>query len=369
MSFCEYGNEEIREIEIVYIVASYIIAVVVLTIPRILASETNFSDGWVSMILAGMLSIFSAGFIAKLASYFPNQTFYTYASLICSKPVAVLITLWFVIYFLVVVGYEVRYVAVITKQYVLDRTPVEISSLLFLFVIAYAVSGSRVGLIQLNLLFFPIIIFVVLLVSFLNLPNFEIKNLSPFFTTGWYGYWQGAKGSFFSIAGSEILFFYTALVKRPKNVTKYAMISVCIPLGLYLVIYIMSIGVFTAETTKTLVFPTIELAKEATIPGAFLERVEPLFFTIWIMGIFNTASIAYDIALIALNSLFQQIKKIMLIFILTPLIYLIAMFPENITAEVTELSIYMSFSSFILGVLLPLILLLLVKLRGIKGNE
>ncbi|SDH67805.1 GerAB/ArcD/ProY family transporter [Alteribacillus bidgolensis] len=363
----EYGDQEIGEKDFIYIIPSFTIAIVILTIPNTLAKVTNFVDGWVSLIMAGMCIVFFTAVIAKLAARFPKETFFTYASKICSKPVAVVLTILLGVHFLLLAAYEVRYVSVIARQYLLERTPGEIISLLFLLVVVYAVSGSRVGVIRLNLLFLPIIVFIALLVTGMNLVNFDFKNLSPFFTTSWKGYLSGAEDSLFALSGFEILFFYIALVDRPKKVQKYAMIGACIPLGLYLVIYTVAIGVFSAETTGTIIYPTIELAKAAEVPGGFLGRFESLFFTIWSMAIFNTASLAYDAALIAAGSLFKQVKKITFIFILTPIVYLIAMFPKDLI-EISTMERFMSYSFFLVGILLPTSLLLLAKVRGIKGN-
>ncbi|MFP3125701.1 spore germination protein [Ectobacillus funiculus] len=364
----EYGDGEIGEREILCVVASCTIAVGVLFIPRNLAGATNFFDGWLALVITGIFTIFFTGVITQLTSRFPNQTFFTYASAICSKPVASVITICFAIHYMVSVSYQTRFVAIVAKQYLLDQTPAEIISLLFLLVVVYAVSGSRIGVIRLNVLFLPIILFISLLVLGMNIPKFEPKNLSPLFTTGLEGYWKGSKESFFALVGSDILLFYVAFVNKPKKITKYAMIGAGIPLGLYLLIYMMAIGVFTAETTATLVYPTIELAKEAETPGGFLGRIESLFFMIWIMTIFNTASLYLDAGLIALSSLFQKVKKRTFIFLLTPFIYLIAMLPTNLI-EVNVLGSYINYSLFGLGILIPTALLLLAKARGIKGNE
>ncbi|WP_257347417.1 GerAB/ArcD/ProY family transporter [Pseudalkalibacillus decolorationis] len=367
MKSFEYGDEEIGEIEIFFIVASFMIAVGVLTLPRLLAESTQFSDGWVSLVIAGIISISFIWVTAKLASRFPNQTFFTYASLICSKPVAAVFTIGIAIYFVALTAYETRVLAVITKQYLFDQTPLEVIALLFLLVVVYAVSGTRVGVIRLNILFLPIILVIAVLLMLLNIQYFEVKNLTPAFTTSWAGYWKGTTESFFSISGFAGLLFYMKFVNRPKKAPKYAMFGVCVPLGLYLLLYVMAIGVFNTETTATLVYPTVELAKEAEIPGGFLERFESLFLTIWIMAIFNTTSLAYDVSLMAFCSVFGKVKKTTFIFVLTPIIYLVAMFPEDV-GEVELMAKFLNYPILIISIIIPVTLLLLAKLRGIKGN-
>lgn len=367
MKTFEYEKGEINEKEIVYLAASYPIAVGVLSIPRTLGRVTNFFDGWVCLVVTGIFCIFVTGVSAKLASYFPGQTFFKYASTICSKPVALILTIYGTIYFIATTSFQTRFVAIITKQYLLFKTPVEIISLVFLFVIVYAVAGSRIGLIRLNLLFFPITILVALFVLAMNIPNFEFENLSPFFTTSWEGYWKGSKESFFTLSGSEILLFYVAYIKKTEKTSKYAMIGAGIPAIIYLMIYTTAIGVFNSQTAGMLVYPTIELAKEAEVPGSFFGRIESLFFTIWIMAIFNTASLALDIVLISLSSIFHKTKKITFIIFLTPIIYFIAMFPVN-SIRVSLMGQFLSYMSFGLGVVVPVFLLIIAKVRGIKGN-
>lgn len=129
--------------------------------------------------------------------------------------------------------------------------------------------------------------------------------------------------------------------------------------------YMMAIGVFSATATSAILYPTIELAKEAEVLGGGLGRIESLFFAIWIMSLFTTATLALDAGLIALSSLFQKVKKRIFIFILIPSIYLMAMFPVNFL-EVTVLGKYINYSSFWLATVIPGGLLLLAKVRGIK---
>lgn len=367
MKTFEYEKGEINEKEILYLAASYVIAVAVLSIPRTLARVTNFFDGWICLVITGLFCVLFAGVSTKLASRFPGQTFFKYVSTICSKPVALIFTIYATVYFIITTAYQIRFVAIITKQYLLFKTPAEIIALVFLFVIVYAVSGSRVGLIRLNLLFFPVTILVALFVLAMNIPNFELKNLSPFFTTSWEGYWKGSKESFFALTGSEILLFYVAYVKKPEKTSKYAMIGVGIPPIIYLMIYATAIGVFNSQTAGMLVYPTIELAKEAEVPGSFFGRIESLFFTIWVMAIFNNASLALDVTLITLSSIFQKIKKITFIIFLTPVVYFIAMFPVDLIS-VNLMGKYLSYTSFGLGVVIPVFLLLIAKVRGIRGD-
>jgi spore germination protein len=363
----EYGDEEIGQREITVAVASMIIGVGILTLPRLVSQATQGSDGWISIAMAGCLAIFFAWIVAKLAARFPKKTFFEYTSAIVTKPVAYVLTLLFGVHFLLFVAYESRAIAGVSKQYLFDRTPVEVVAFVFLLVVIYAVSGSRVALLRINLLFLPIVLTVACVMQFMNLGFLEIGNLKPFFKTEWSGIFAGTKESVLSFLGFEIMLFYVALMNRPKDAPKAAIIGISIPLLLYLLLHLTVIGVLSHRVTMNVIYPTIEIAKEVEVPGGFFERFESVFFTIWIMTIFNTTAMAYDVAVMALSSIFRKVKKITWLFMLSPLIYIISMLPQSYVQQ-SNFGMFISYSGIVFAILIPLGLLLIAKMRGVKGN-
>lgn len=362
----EYADEHITKKQIAFAVPSMVIGVGVLTLPRLLATSTN-TDGYISLIIAGGIAIISTWLIACLPSRFPRQSFFSYTSQIVTKPISLIITFLIGLYYLCLTAYVTRMVSMIAKQYLFDATPAEIVALLFLLTVIYSVSGKRVGVLRLNLMFIPIILSISFLVILLTLGLMEIQNLYPFFKTGIKGYLTGVKESQFAFIGGGIVLFYVNLVKDPKKVPKYAGLSMLIPISLYIVIHIACLLVFSASVTSSLVYPTIELAKEVQIPGGFFERFESLFFTVWIMAIFNTTAMAFDVSLMALSPIVPKWKKMTWIYILSPIIFILSMGPQNFNA-VSLFGEYISMIGMILTQVLPVLLLILAKVRGIKGN-
>src|SRR5690625_4960111 len=98
-------------------------------------------------------------------------------------------------------------------------------------------------------------------------------------------------------------------------------------IGLYLIIYITCIAVFGQPTTEVIRYPLIELAKSTEIPGGFFERIESIFFVFWITAIFTTAMMAYDISVMAIQSIFPKLNKFTIIFTISPVVLFIALMP------------------------------------------
>ena len=361
----EYADEGITGREILILMPSVVIGVGVLTFPKGLAAVTIGADGWISVLVGGIIAILVTWAVAKMAASFPGQSFINYASRIASKPVAIVLTFIFAVIALQLTVFQVRQIGEMSKQYIFDRTPLEVVSLIFLLVVIYGISGSRVGLFRLNMMFFPIIFFVSFVLLLFNLTRVDTGNLLPMFQTDFQGHIKGIGDVFTSYVGLGVLWFYIALVKQPKRAPKKAVIGMCIPVGLYIFIYVMTIGVFGNHVTTNLIYPTIELAKATEIPGEFFERFESIFFVVWIMAIFNTSALTFDSAVFAITSIFQKAPKVKVIFILSPLVYFAAMLPKDIV-EVAAFGSFSSFSAGIYTIFVVIFLFVIAKIRGVK---
>lgn len=361
-----YDNQTINKEEILFAIPSMVLGIGILTLPRTLSGIFSSGDMWISIALAGTFMSLLAFLCIKVASPFQGEEFIDYVAKIATKPVAYFITFFMLIHFLSYAFFETRTIANLSKQFLFDQTPVEVISLLFVLLLAYAVAGSRAALLRLNVMFFPIVFGILLVILLFNIPHFEFGNLRPFFSSNLGDISEGVKESIFSFIGFEILLFYIVIVdnKQLKKVGKYSFIGLGLITFMYLLVLFFSLGVYTLEGTEQLLYPTIELAKTVQIPGGIIERLESLFFTIWIMTIFNTSAMALDISLICLRSLVPKLKKSTCIFILLPLIYVSAMIPQDVI-QLNKIGEFIGYSGLIAGGFIPIVLFILLKIRGV----
>ncbi|NQX65337.1 endospore germination permease [Paenibacillus alba] len=367
MKTFEYGDREIGFLDMVITISSMIIGVGVIMLPRDLAKTVQSSDGWVSIFFAGIIAAGFAWLLAYIATHFSKQGYFAYATAAVTKPLAIVAVFSLSAYFLCFAAYEVRAIANISKQYLFENTPVEVISLAFLLVVVYGVSGARVGLIRLNILFIPIVITITVLVLLFSLGIVDSKELKPFLITDWKAITVGIKNTTFSLLGFEIILFYITLMNRPKDAPKAVVFGILLPVILYAAIYLVCVGVFSQMTLQEITYPAVELAKEMQIPGEFFERFESIFFTIWIMTVFTTTVMAFDCAVFALHSIFPKKKHIKLVFLLSPVIYLFCMFPKNLT-DFGKISSVITHYGVIVSILFPIIIFMVAKLRGVKSD-
>ncbi|MCR2802922.1 GerAB/ArcD/ProY family transporter [Paenibacillus soyae] len=362
----EYGDERIGQKEMVLTTSSLMIGVGILTLPRTIAQATNASDGWLSILLAGGAAIFIAWLLARLSTRFRNRTFLEYTSEVASRPVAYVVGGLFAFYFLIFCAYITRSVAEMSKQYLFDRTPLEVISLCFMLIVIYAVSGSRTGLVRLTVLFLPFVFITTIVFLLLSINLFEVDKLLPLFHSDWKTILEGSQKSIFSFLGFEALLFYNSLSRKPEKTPKTAVISVLISVLLYVMIYVFTIAVFSNEVTRNIMYPTLELAREVSVPGEFFERLESLFLMFWVMSIFTTSAIALDVSIQSLR-FFTKIDKKKLLYVLGPIIYLISMSPQNIV-QLSNLGTLISYLGMLTAIAIPVLLLVYVKLREAIGH-
>ncbi|MFD2924125.1 GerAB/ArcD/ProY family transporter [Halobacillus naozhouensis] len=368
MKSFEYADEEIGQNEIGYVIPSVVIGAGILSLPRVLSEDTVNADGWLAILVGGIIAVFFTWVVTKLASRFPKKSFFDYCSLLISKPLAFILTAYMAMYFMLFASYEIRFVATLSQQYLFASTPKEVLAFVFLLVVTYAVAGSRVALFRLHQLFLPIIIGILFIVLLMAVPLIDMNHFFPLFKTSGTGYLKGTKSTLLSFMGWGALLFYTSLMNKPKKATKAGMIGMCVPIILYILLYVAAIGVLSNVVAANLTYPTNELAKVIEVPGGFFERMEIVFFTIWVMALFTSSIVFFDVSVVALNSLFKKVKKITLILVLAPVIFLVGMMPQD-RLHLSKFSEILGYGGITVSIVIPTILLIVAKMRGVKGHE
>ena len=368
MTLYKEQNEYINDKDIMFAVASNIASITILFLPRYIAKNTVSADGWLTILLGGLIAMVLAWLLAKIASSFPNQSFLSFASYLVTKPVAIMLRIFFIVQYIAISSFQIREIATLSHEYLFDRTPLEVVCLAFILVVIYAVSGSRAAIFRLNILFFPFVIGGLLLLIFFPLGAMKVENLLPVFETDLKGIAQGTTSSIHAFLGFSIVLFYISLVKKPQQTPKMTVLGILWPFFFYIVIFIVCIGVFGNATTTNLYYPVFELSKTVSSPGNFIERFDSILFIIWTIIVFTTSLMAFDIAVLLLNLLFKNANKQTIIFILSPIIFFLAMLPTNYI-EVNKIAKYMVYIEISFLVFVTFLLGIMLLIKGVKMND
>lgn len=362
-------KDKITPVQATIAVSSIIIGVGILTLPRGLVDAMGTPDGWISVILGGLISMGAGYVIVKLSQRFPGQTFYQYSQVVVGKFLGWLFSLLLITYFIMFAGLEARILGEVIRSYLLDKTPIEVLIISFMSVGIYLIVGGINPMVRVFELYFPIITVIFFSVILLNFQGFEIDNLRPVLGQGMMPVLKGVQTTSFSYLGFEIMLILTAFMKEPYRAVKATLTGIGIPIFFYLIMIVMVIGDFTIEEVKTLTWPTMELAKEIEFPGAFFERFESFIIVIWTLAIYTSFVIPYYFVSLGLGQLF---KKDIHYFVygLLPVIYIIAMYPQDLNSAF-KMGDYLGYMGLFIAGLMPLILLIvaLVRRKGCEKKE
>lgn len=356
-------KDKITTVQTSVAIASTIIGLSILTIPRTVGSVVQAPDIWISVLLAGLISIGFGYIIVNLSKRFPNKTFYQYSYDITGKYLGFMFNLVVIIYFIIFCSFEVRILGELIRSYLLDKTPIELVMICFLSVGVYLVVGGINPIVRIFQMYFPIICLLFFTVMFLSLQHFELDNIRPVLGKGIIPAIKGVKVTAPNYIGFEIIFILLPFMKNSNKAAKATMIGISIPILFYITSSIVGIGVLTVEEANTVTYPLMAIVSEFEVPGGFIERFEVIFAIIWILALYTSFVMSYYCASFGLSRTFKKDIN-PFIYTLLPIIYVIGMFPQNLDS-VFKLGDLTGYLGLVVAGLIPTALLIIVYIRGV----
>jgi spore germination protein len=323
---------QITKLEMTITLVSMIIGVGILTLPRALAAVVGTPDGWISIILGAVINMIIVFFIVRLHRNFPGKTFIGFwGEKHIGKWIGKLFSILFLFYFIFLFAYEARILTVVVKIYLLERTPSEVTALLIVLATTFAVTKGVQGLVHLNLMFFPFVLSILLLISVFNVPQANIDEILPIAAKGLSPIVVGVTETAFAFLGVEILFFFLAYVKPQELKATMLNVGIGFVAIIYFIITLLSYMVIGFDFTEKITFPLVALAKEVEIIEGVVERIEPFMIAVWIMSIFNTMAIIHFLATKIIKDEFvKQVRMSSIAIWLAGFAFLITFLPSSI---------------------------------------
>ncbi|MFC7391772.1 GerAB/ArcD/ProY family transporter [Scopulibacillus cellulosilyticus] len=363
------------------LIASTQIATGLLSIPR-LASATAHETAWLPVLISTLISLAAVFIITKLALRFPNQTFIEFIPTILfgsnKKRLYKILALIFILPYLAMwLGFVVissRIFSELVRIAIFPHTPVLVV-LITLMIAALCVVWFELEVIaRFNETVFPIILIPLVIIIAVSLQNAELTNLLPLFHFNWK---EVLKTScfdiFYSFEGFSIIFVTMAYTRKDKKSKLYSanLSGAAITGLLYTSLVTVTVAVFGYEVLQVEMWPTYDLAKTATLPGAVIERLDPAFISIWVAAVFTTISNSYYFTCFSIVQLidFKDKNKARrwLGLCAFPIIIYVTLISENIFTF-NKWETITGIIGLFTEIIIPIILLLLAILTKRKGG-
>ncbi|MCF6094469.1 spore germination protein [Microaerobacter geothermalis] len=358
-------EDRISGSQLALIVLGVIVGVGILNLPRTV-TETAKTDGWIAVIIGGMISILAVLLISLLTTRFPGKSMVEFVNLLLGKWIGSILILGYVLYFFVFAGVVARQFVEVVKLFLLPKTPIEVLIIAMLLTCAYPVLHGINIIARLNEFIMPLALFFLLFVFVFLFRDAKWDNLLPFLGEGWLPIIEGVPNTFFSYLGFEVILFMIPYMEQPRDAGKMASTGVAVSMVLYLVIVVFAIATFGAEDLQQLMYPTLSMVQYIMVPGAFIERFESVLMSVWIPLAFTTINVLFFTGSLAMNKLTGMNDHRIYVILALPVIYISSLIPNNV-AEISDFMEIFSYYGSILALGVPLLLWGIAWIRKKRG--
>lgn len=362
----EKSKDRLTSLQVSIFVASTLIGVGILTLPRSVTMDAGVG-GVISLTIAGVIIATASLILSKLSQRFPDQNVVEMSQMIIGKIPGTLLSGILVFYFIITTGTVLRLFGGVLKVFLLRNTPLEVIMITMLLVVMYLVQHGIQPLVRICEAFFPVLLFALFILLIFPVADFRMNEFRPMLAEGIMPILKGLPGAILTFIGVEVIFFVCPYMEKQKNLVKASLIGVGITFAIYMAVLVITLAAFGVELTQHFMYPTLSLARYVTFPGAFLERFDILFVAFWIITVFTTIAAYYYMAGFTLTRLigYRNFKPMM--YGILPLVYIVAILPRNMV-EIFQWADYISYIGGFIVIFLPGMLYLISVVRR-KGED
>ena len=355
-------NPKISHIQLRGLIVSIVIGVGVLSMQKSLV-ESMGTDGWIAIIIGGFTSFLWFCVYYNIFKLHPNKDFFEIGRLTVGAGLTKFFMVFFIIYYMVLLALVSRTLGELIKIFLLQTTPLEVIIVSFILASTYLASYEIDKVTRASYFIYPIIILFTVMVVLTAIPGSDPTNLLPVFRTNFQEIISGLGNTVFSFAGIEIVLLAIPFVEQKEKVFKTGIYAISIITGIYLIMFFMSITNFSQEQIMSQNFPILVLIRQLDAPGLFLENLDGLVMGLWVLVVFVTMVPAYFSMAKFSSKFFGTKKHKQFVLGAVPIIYFIAMMPDNflqLTGYLTNIYYYLA---VIAGGIIPLIILVTGLIR------
>lgn len=277
--------------------------VIAITYMPAIASPPRNQDVWISELLSFPILI-----LMSLPVYFLWRRFPSYNIFQCSKillgKAGVFIGLLFVWYFIDNAAMTLSQLGEFLVSALMQETPILFFTISMTVLCTYAVSKGIEVMGQMAEFIAPLIIISVIVIFALLMKDMKLESLTPILEKGFLPVLHGG----FTTSGRTVEFLSFAMLLpylNDYNKGRKAIVSsILLLVFIFLVSAFPVITIWGIKQAKNLPFPFYSVIKVVNI-GGFLQRIDAIYLSIWILGIFLKISLTFYFAALGISELFN----------------------------------------------------------------
>lgn len=371
-------NEKISLRQLKRLIVFDFFGVISLIVPYLIVNTTGY-DGILAILIGG---IFAVIYLLIILYFVKNikESYLTFSKRSVGTVLTFIIGALYVIKFSASIVFFTKLFSEVINQTLLEDYPAILIIIPMILVAGYlAYKGVEVRARVSEVLYF-IILVPILIYLLTGVKKVDLSNLTPILNQR-FDYTLLGAGAFFLLFNIlELLLFIKPFVKvdvpkRPlvQSLFSYSLQSIIIIIGFSILFFILTVGIIGETAAGETLWSTVIIMQFAQLPGTFLNRQDSLILALWLFTIFSLLSGFLYYLCYIMKDMFRVRTKNCLM----PLIMLIIIIFSAVPIDLSQcFSYYMKYLTYIgvpQSILIPLILLLVHRIRenkpAIKGKS
>lgn len=367
-------NEKISLRQFKRIIVFDLLSVSGLIIPRIAVGFAG-RDGFSAIIVGTIIAIIYAAIIILITKNL-NENFLDYSIHNAGRFITFIVGALFIVKLFVCCVFATRLFGEVINETLLAKTDSRIIFIMLLLISAYAASKGLEVRARITEVLYYIVMVPLLVLLLFGLRDAHISSLMPVFTASPIDIMKGGYAVFLTFSLLELILFMEPFIKinntkvsKERSIFSYVLQALVIGGIMDLLLFIVTVGILGINETKAKVWSTISIIQIIKLPGGFIQRQDALIITLWMLSIFTIISgFIYYISFIS-KKIFHVSTQNYLIIPIIILIFGASVIPIDADKYYKYFGKYMMFIGIPQSILLPLIILLIGKLRKIGHTK
>ncbi|MCM3717792.1 GerAB/ArcD/ProY family transporter [Fictibacillus phosphorivorans] len=334
----------------------------ILGLPYILYNDVQ-QDGWMSLLVAGVLAQGILIILVALSRTSPKETFYELNHRLLGTFLGKIVNILYILYFISFSLLLMILVSDVINTWILHRTPKWAIILLLLIATTY-IAKEQILTISRTFLFFSILFIGLIILLFMVYPqDNHFGRMLPMGSKDFTEIVKASPDAFVSLIGFEIILFIMPFIKNPKKSLLVLTFANLFTVLLYVFLFITCVITFSGAQFSLIQEPLLYLFRGLSFH--FVERIDIIFLSFWIVPISTTLVVQLYNASLGVQNLFA-IQRNKCVYLLAGILLGLCLLPVSYSIK-ESLSSFMIYLNIIFVFIFPALLLIIAKVRGIKA--
>ena len=361
------GTEKIGKIEGTFLILSFIINLIILSIPRIVIACSG-SSSLINTIYIGIIAILIVLLICKILGAFPGQNILAISNFLGGKILEKIVGTLFIAFFIFTASIVLKSFSESLNTIYYEVTPPFFVTGVFCIIIAYACSLGFKAISRTNMIITPIAMLSIFLILILNFQNLVFERIYPILGYGISTTFFEGLGNLFAFGNIAIIYFLPSFLTDAKELKKASITAIiwstiCLFLSIATILLMFS---YIGPTNG--IMPLYLAAREIEF-GRFFQRVDALFILLWTISIVCFLSILVLFSTKIFKNLTGIKNKPIISTVFCFLLFLLCLIPANIyDIFLLENKVY-KYCVIIFVFIFNILILLFANLKRLKKED